>query len=93
MALRALASKLRIPAALRQTPASRSAHPQDMVGSTASPKPAEGGNPFPLYEMLMEQQLYAFEKRLKRNLLLANIAGGLLGMSGGFYCVRRLMDY
>uniref|UniRef100_A0A0D9WVF0 Uncharacterized protein n=1 Tax=Leersia perrieri TaxID=77586 RepID=A0A0D9WVF0_9ORYZ len=89
MALRALASKLRLPAALRRSPASRTTAPQDMVGSTAPPKPAEGGMQS-LEQVLMEQQILAFERTLRRKMMWSSIAGNVIGLSAAYYTASHI---
>ncbi|XP_052163717.1 uncharacterized protein LOC127780785 [Oryza glaberrima] len=83
MALRALASNLRMPAVFRRAPASRSAAPQDMVGNIAPPKPAYGD---PLLERMMEQKFRAYERKL----MCCNIAGRMLGSSAALCFIYYL---
>uniref|UniRef100_A0A0D9WVF3 Uncharacterized protein n=1 Tax=Leersia perrieri TaxID=77586 RepID=A0A0D9WVF3_9ORYZ len=80
MALRALAFKIRFPAFLQRSPASRPiAPPQDTMGSTRPPKRA-------IDQMSFEQQFLAYEKNLRR-CRQAETVGTILGISGGVYIV------
>uniref|UniRef100_A0A0D9WVF2 Uncharacterized protein n=1 Tax=Leersia perrieri TaxID=77586 RepID=A0A0D9WVF2_9ORYZ len=94
MPLRALASKIRILAALRRSSASRPIDPQGMAVrlSTGTSKTAEGGKQS-LDEMRFEEQFRAYEKRIRRDKRLGDIIGTIIGFPAGvyvFYLMARI---